>query len=241
MFTRIRLLLGLSLLLAIGGFCLCGFGWTEGKVGAKATVEPVEADLAMLEAEAGKPLDNYHLKIGPHYACYYCTVYSYQTKKGAPRKAEANTKLSYAFYPIVSPSNPDVQDLPALEKKHGGLSKVPEDELTLPTRFVVLVKTTRFKNVGDLPDDAISHMDSVQGLVINEISSLGSDEKKLIQEEFPDIDFKKVLILEEGRKPFSTTTASLMMFGGLALIGAGIVVFFIMVIVGLMGLFGGRK
>jgi hypothetical protein len=241
MFGRIRILLATSFLLALVGFCLCGYGWTEQKVGAKATADPVDADLAQLEADAGKPLDNYHLKIGPHYACYYSTVYSYKVKKGAPRNTEAATKLDYAFYPIVSKSNPDLKELDKLKEKYGDLSKAPEDEMPLPTRFVVLVKTKRFKTVGDLPDAAITDENSLQGLVTNEIDHLTADEKKLIKEEFPTIDFSKVLIVEADRKPYSTTTTFVFMMVGFGLVVAAFVVFCWMVVAAIMGMAGAGK
>jgi hypothetical protein len=225
-----RILTTIAVLLAC---CGCGgvfYGWSEYKLGAKSTPEPVEVNLAKLEQ--GEKVDNNHLKIGEHYACYWSMVYSYKQGRFAPNP-DANTTIQYAFYPIVSPSNPDVQLLEPLLKKHGDLSKVPDtEEVPLPKHFVVLVKTTRYKTVGAIPKQEIQKVPSIQGLVINEVSSLSSEEKKLIQEEFPDIDFNRVLILEDGRKPSSTGQAIAFMVIGGGILALGLI--------GVIGLIVGR-
>jgi hypothetical protein len=206
-------------------FCCGGasifYGWSEYRLGAKSTPDPVDVDLAKLEQ--GEKVDNNHLKIGKHYGCYWGSVYSYKKSKFSLRKPDASTKIEYAFYPIVSSSNPDVQALDALLKKYGDLNKVPDDvDIPVPTHFVVLVKTTRFKTVGGIPDD-IKSEPSIQGLVINEVSSLTSEEKKLIKDSFPNIDFNKVLILEDGRKPSSTAKAVVFMVIGAAILVGGLI------------------
>src|SRR6184192_4265404 len=95
--TRI-LLFGSALLACCGGGSVF-WGWSEYNLGTKSKSEPYEVELASLEAEAGKKPENLHLKIGPHYACYYSTVYSYR-KKRFGRAADLKTKINYAFYPI---------------------------------------------------------------------------------------------------------------------------------------------
>src|SRR4029077_1316759 len=94
------------------------------------------------------------------------------------------TKVDYVFYPIVSRDNPDLKELTELEAKHGSWAKIPEEELPTPTHFTVLVKTHRFKKAGEIPPDAIRKEPSVQGLVVNEVSQLKTDEKILILQDF---------------------------------------------------------
>jgi hypothetical protein len=217
-----RLLTMAVIFLACGGAGGVLYGWSEYKLGAKSTPEPVEVDLAKLEQ--GQQVDNNHLKIGDHYACYWSTIYSYKESRFGQKDPDANMKIEFAFYPIVSPSNPDVQLLQPLLQKYGDLSKVPDNEdVPLPTHFVVLVKTTRYKTVGAIPKHDIQKMRSIQGLAINEVSSLSSEEKKLIQEEFPAIDFNKVMILQDGRKPSSTGQAIAFMAGGGVLLVLGLI------------------
>jgi preprotein translocase subunit Sss1 len=224
-----RAILKLVVFGALMVFCCGGasmfYGWSEYRLGAKSTPDPVEVDLAKLEQ--GEKVENNHLKIGKHHACYWGSVYSYKKSKFSLRKPDASTKVTSSYYPIVSSSNPDVQLLEALLKKYGDLDNVPDDvDVPRPTHFVVLVKTTRFKTAGAIPFD-IKPEPSIQGLVINEVSSLTSEEKKLIKDTFPNIDFNKVLILEDGRKPSSTAKAVVFM-----VMGAGILV------VGLIGVIG---
>jgi hypothetical protein len=66
-------------------------------------------------------------------------------------------------------------------------------------------------------------------LVTNRIRSLGSEEKKLLQQTYGGIDANTCLIIQEGRTPFSGTLLALMfgggailLLGGLGLVGFGI-------------------
>jgi hypothetical protein len=213
---------GIGFFALLGGCCLGVWGWQEKKVGAKATADPVSVDLAKLES--GEKVDNNHLKIGPHYALYYSIVYSSKTRsRFIKTKPNANQTVEYAFYPIVSTSNPDMQALDKLKKQFGGLENVPDNvDIPTPEHFVILVKTKRFKTVGGLPTDDIRSEDSIQGLVINDISSLDSKEEKLIKEDFPNLDVKKILILEDNRKPSSSGTAVGTMIGGGACLFVGL-------------------
>jgi hypothetical protein len=186
------------------GLAGVAWGWQELKLRDKSTDQPVELDLAQQEAEPGKPLANYHVKVGRHNACYGAVVVSYQAKTFSLGKPKPTSKVNYAFYPIISPTNPESNRLEELGHKANDLEKARTGP---PRNFVVLVKTTRFKTLGELPSDIIKPEDELRGMVINEISPLKDEEKKLIQQDIPKIDFNKVLILEEGRTPSSSVTA----------------------------------
>jgi hypothetical protein len=232
----VRILFFLSCLMCCCGFGLAGWGWNEKKLGEKATPDPVAADLTKLEA--GEPLTSIHVTVGQHYAFYGDrAVFSYTEKKNSKEIVGPETRVNYVFYPIVSRGNPDLKELPELEAKHGGLTKIPEEELPTPTHFTVLVKTYRFKKEGDIPKDTIRQEPSVQGLVINEVSHLDSNEKNLILQDFPTIDFNKVLILEEGRKPTSVASATTAMFAGFVILGLAVVSFIGTAILGVTTLF----
>jgi preprotein translocase subunit Sss1 len=87
-----------------------------------------------------------------------------------------------------------------------------------------LVKTTRYKTVGSFPEVGIKDEGGgIQGLIINDVSSLNTEEKNLIKQEFPNIDFNKVLILEDGRKPTATGAAVVAIIAGVGMLGLGIV------------------
>lgn len=176
------------------------YGWSERQVSSTATVEPLAVELEQLEN--GPAPDNNHLKIGSHIACYFATVYKATARGKGPKRPNENTQVSYCFYPIVSTTHPYSQHLRQLEQKYGSADKVPENVMPRLSELKVLVKTSRFRTVGDIPD-AWRTESAVQGLVINRISTLSSEEQKLIQQDFGTIDFSKVLILSEGRRPSS--------------------------------------
>jgi hypothetical protein len=210
---RVLLLLGL-----LAGFAGCGltaWGWAQQRVSGKASTQPVVVDLAKLEARDKKgDLDN-HLQIGPHYAFYYSCVFATKQKKQGRGRWVDTDKVDFLFYPIVSLDNPEVRELERLEKEFGGLDKVPDVvDLPQPKNFAVLVKTRRFKKVDDIPREDFRKEELIRGLVVNEITSLTREEKALLKEDFPDIDFKNVIILEDGRSPVSSGVSVSAMVGG---------------------------
>jgi hypothetical protein len=176
------------------------FAWTEWRIGSTATTEPLAVELGQLEK--GQVPDNNHLKIGSHVACYFATVFTYTSKDR--RQPDLDTKVDYAFYPIISADHPYFHEVRRIQEKYRNV-KTPPDEIDWPelSDFRVLVRTNRFKTVGDIPDDDTRTDPAVQGLVINRISTLDAEEQRLIKQDFPDIDFNKVLILSEGRRPSS--------------------------------------
>jgi hypothetical protein len=215
---RLAFSFGATLLLCGIGGAVTYWGWSEWQVGTKSSAEPVSVDLARLEA-GERPPDN-HIKLGPHHACYYSTVYSYKKRKGDPENPPPGSTLTYAFYPVLSPSNPDIKALEPLLQQYGDLDKIPKDvNIPFPKHCIVLVKSNRFATVGDLPREAIRREDAVQGLVINEISRLSADEENLIRKTFPAITTGSVFILEENRRPYSVGLAITIYVLGLAIIG----------------------
>ena len=83
----------------------------------------------------------------------------------------------------------------------------------------VIVKTAHVASEDDL--DTLRSRTKMQGLVINRIEELGSDEKDLLRKDYPGLDFNKCLILEEGRQPSEFTKVFLMSGGGMALLFGG--------------------
>jgi len=93
--------------------------------------------------------------------------------------------------------------------------------------FRVIVKTSRFDTMRDIPEESLAQEDRVSGLVVNQISSLGRQERDLLRESFPELDFDKLIILAEGREPSSPSQSFGMMSGGgvLLLFGLGLGLF----------------
>src|SRR5437879_3394826 len=95
-----------------------------------------------------------HADFGPHYALYYSSIYALKQKKKGRFARGDKERVDFVFYPIVSTENPDLQELERLQKDFGNLDKVPDViDLPEPKKFVVLVKTRRFKKVDDIPLD----------------------------------------------------------------------------------------
>ncbi len=83
----------------------------------------------------------------------------------------------------------------------------------------VIVKTTHVANENQL--DALHARTQLEGLVVNRIESLGKDERDLLIQDYPGIDFERCIIFEVGRKPSDGTMIFLMGAGGLALLLGG--------------------
>ena len=84
--------------------------------------------------------------------------------------------------------------------------------------FKVLVKTTRYYRVSDLPR-GIQVSPSMEGLLINRITNLSFDEQRLIHESYPQAQLSAILIFEEGRKPSRPIQIFLLFGGGTLAIG----------------------
>lgn len=186
-------------LLIVGG-CLIWYGIQEYQVGSDASPEPVDVDLAALEA--GEPLPDNHVKIGLHHSLYNSSVFYFEGEEGNKRM-KPSSKLIWLYTPLISDKHPYMQGLRRLEKKYGSIRKIPRNADWPPLKdFVVILKSNAYKTVGDVPSGRKPYA-SVTGLVINRIESLGDEEQRLIRQKFPKIDFDEVYIVEHGRKPSS--------------------------------------
>jgi hypothetical protein len=87
-----------------------------------------------------------------------------------------------------------------------------------------IVKSSKVKNAAAL--DQFVKTTTLQGMVTNRIDSLGSEERGILQQSYPQTDFSKCLIIEDGRKPSSSGVLLLMCAGTLVLFagGAGLLV-----------------
>jgi hypothetical protein len=83
-----------------------------------------------------------------------------------------------------------------------------------------LVKSSKVR--GDFEMNNFTRQTSLQGMVTNRIESLGSEERKILQQSYPQTDFSKCLIIEDGRKPFNSGVILLMGAGTLVLAAGGV-------------------
>ncbi len=65
---------------------------------------------------------------------------------------------------------------------------------------------------------------AVRGLMLNRVESLGSQERNLLQESYPNTDFSRCLIIQEDRAPAGPTFLVIMISGGLVatIVGLGL-------------------
>jgi hypothetical protein len=92
-------------------------------------------------------------------------------------------------------------------------------QIPTPRDFRVLIKSGKIRDAEAL--DALTGQDTIQGVVVNKISSLGRKERKILADSYPSANLDNVLILEHGRTPASAGKSYGMMGGGgaLALLG----------------------
>ncbi|MBN2685315.1 MAG: hypothetical protein JXR40_08545 [Pontiellaceae bacterium] len=203
--------------LIVAGGALAFTGFQEWLVSRGTTQEPQRVELVDLEKNSD--ITNNHLKIGAHQALYSECVFNYKKESG--KELSDDSKINHAYYPILSNENILWQQTDDVIEQYGDVDSVPDDEWPELDSFSVLVKTRKFRTYADILG-TIEDAESVQGLVINRISSLDDEEAELIKSAFPSLDLEKVLILEEGRKPSSNLKAGGMMGGGGILILAGL-------------------
>ncbi len=208
----------LKLAAVVLGAMFAYFGVQEFRVSQGTSVEPVDVELASIEA--GDSSENNHIRLGEHFAVYAGSVYQYRQGKYETGEPTGTTDVDYAYYPIISAEHPFFTELATLADKHGSLDDVPDAEWPAIDSFSVIVKTKRFDTIGAIPD-SMNAEDSVQGLVINLIEGLDSEEESLLRQSFPKVDVNKVLIVEDGRQPASAMKSLGMTAGGVLVSLAG--------------------
>ncbi len=209
----------LKLVLLVGGVMLAWFGVQELRVSRGTTDEPL--DVALADVEQGKVPENNHWRLGEHFALYNACVYEYEQSRGAVGEPNAMARVNYCYYPVVSNEHPLIQKLAELVSQYGDLDQAPQDEIPPLNGFAVVVKTKQFSTIGSIPSEW-DKVAATEGLVINTIGSLKSDEAKMFKESFPQLNTDKLVILEAGRKPASLAKSGGMIGGGLAVSLAGL-------------------
>ena len=88
-----------------------------------------------------------------------------------------------------------------------------------PTIFRVLVRSRRLKDREAL--DRLADAATLDGFVVNDVETLGSHELRRLEDAYPHTQIDRCWILDHGRKPMSSITAEVLVFGGLVLFGLG--------------------
>jgi hypothetical protein len=175
----------------------------------KSTAKDKPQFITCADLEAKGPGENAHIMLGEFMLCSFAYVYE--------EKSPGN--WSKVWVPAVPVGGAFHQQLLTQVDDQGNLT----GDMKLPTGVKVIVTSKDVDNETELL--ALGDKQTLQGMVVNLIESLGSEEKKILQENYPSVNFDDCYIVEVDRKPASTGRLLATGFGGLALMAAGGITF----------------
>lgn len=200
----------IKLLMIVGGVVLLVFGVQEYRLASEASQTPQSITCADLASNG--PGTNAHVSVTKAFLCQQAIVFE--------SKKNDQSNWTKIWVPAVPVDSAYVKMIVTLGEANGGqLDTVPP-----PGDIRVLIKTSSVKNKTELEGFSLSALTwPVTGLVTNKIESLGSEEKKILEENYPGIDFAKCYIVDHERKPADAMKLGAMIGGGalIALIGGG--------------------
>ena len=193
-------------LMAAIGIGLIIYGYFEGKVSAGATDVPRSVTCQSLIDEG--VVENPHVLVTDVLAGqnYFTRV---QVTKAEKASGNTANKPWEAVYLPLLPLTPEIR------------TRVARGEPFVsppPSLVRVILVSHKIKKKEDL-GQIFTPEGAIQGLLVNSISSLGSQTEKLLREAYPGVDLSKVVILEQGRKPTSQALLTSLFVGGSLLIG----------------------
>jgi hypothetical protein len=187
-------------LLLVFGMSLIVLGCREIMLWRVASRSPQTLTCAALGLHG--PGGNAHVVLREFLLCHGAFVY--EEKRGQW------TQAWVPAVPVGSAFARQAGDRPAGDRSAG-------DRRMPPGRDVrVLVKMPKARSVADVVNAA--HQDSLQGMVVNEIESLGRSEKATLERSYPEVDFDACWIFELGRAPSGFEVIAGSLGGGIALI-----------------------
>ena len=151
------------------------------------------------------PGDNAHIRLQDFLLCSFAYVYE--------ERSPGN--WSKVWVPAVPIGGAYHQQLLTKIDAQGNLV----GDLPMPTNVKVIVKSSDVTNVTELQQ--LADQETLQGMVVNLVDSLGGEEKKLLHESYPSVNFDDCYIVEIGRTPASAGKLMGFAGGGLALLTAG--------------------
>lgn len=189
------------ILMIAGGLWIVAIGWQEHRIAQVARPEPLDISLADLQQRdasgVAQVTENAHVRFGPCLALYQNTMYSYRKSLIYGGDGGPSTALKDVFVPIVPVDDPMVEVLadPMSPQSRRGLK-------LSHMKYKVLLKTDRLERIGDIPREE-RQLNKVQGLIVNDVRPLKSDEEQLIELNFRHLKPAQIIIVEEGRRPLS--------------------------------------
>lgn len=184
------------------GCVLAFFGFKEYKLGQVAKAEPTTITCAALASNG--PGENAHVKMSD-FLMSDSMVYE-----------EKNGKWQKVWVPAVPMGGEFHKKVLAMIDEDGNL----KGEIPVPTNIKIILKLNDCRNEADL--DRYADADSIQGIVVNEIESLGSEERGILESSYPGVDFNTCHLIEVGRNPPTMGKTAGFLGGGAVLIIGGI-------------------
>lgn len=195
----------IKIAMIVGGAVLAFMGYKEFKLSGVAKAEPSAITCADLAANG--PGENAHVTVSDF---LLSDSMVYEEKKG---------RWTRVWVPALPIGGEYQKKILALIDENGKLpAQVPP-----PTNIKIILKFTDCRNEADL--DRYADAETIQGIVVNEIDSLGSEERKILEESYPGVNFATCHLLEVGRRAPSAGATYGMLGGGAALAIAGIAMF----------------
>lgn len=185
----------------IGGV-LVFFGVQELRLRSATEDQPQSIPCGTLAAEG--PGENAHIVLQDFLLCDFAFVYE-----------EKGSSWSKVWVPAVPLGGEYHLSLLSQVDGEGRF----QGQLPLPKNVNVIVKSSSVSNESEL--DSLANQETLQGVIVNEIESLGSEEKGILKDSYPGVDFDQCWILEVGRKPASTGKMAGLFGGGLGLVAVG--------------------
>jgi hypothetical protein len=200
----------LKIAIVVIGGVLTFFGFQELRLRSVVKSDPQTITCADL-GEHG-PGDNANVIMSDFLLCDFSYVYE---------QREHSRNWEKVWVPAVPLEGEYHQMILSRLKPDGSI----DGEIPPPKDVKVIVQSSQVMNEGALTKLAAD--ETLPGLIINEIASLGSEEQKLLRESYPGVDFNKVYILEHMRKPQHAGLSAAMVGGGVLLAGVGVLSFFL--------------
>jgi hypothetical protein len=156
------------------------FGYREMRLASQAKSEAQHITLAKLVAEGYG--DNAYVEIADFAACLQAFVYSYSKDTKAWKQV---------YIPLVPLDSPWLAQAVAAEA--AGRPIPPPTNLRVVARISSVHSEDQLQMWAD--------QDTVRGLIVNAVDSLGREERRLLEESYPGSRFDSVLIFDDGRTP----------------------------------------
>ena len=204
-------------MLVIGGVLLF-FGGQEVILSSKAKSEPQRISLADLIARG--PGDNIYLELSGLTPTLENSVVEYKKSRGGGEQ-----KLTKIWMPAV-PGNA-VAAPNAAPAGPGGLPFGGPANGQAKTRGAVQIVLYR-KITSEAEAAALAGRGTYRGMIVNDIESLGSEERNLLTQGFPGTNWDRCYIFEVDREPAGAGKKAVLLIGGAILSLAGLAwIFFV--------------